>query len=302
MHARTLVALTAAVAPLLIPAAANAATETLLLDSYDNAGAPYSRAVTTSQAIPAGTTATVTVRGTYALYTKSLMDKSHKPYVLCGSPVAAPPVTPSPGLSDSIAGFDAEFIYRRPFVGTCSQALPLANGAFQVLQNGGWSHPEAVGHPSAPTADHTYKYSVAGTGKPLSFRVRDDYTSDNDGVLAVSVAVPDGAGSAAAKPAASVVALSAPKSCASRRRFPIHLSTSQRDRAVSATVRVNGRTAKVVKRRAGKGKNGFVSTIDLRGLPKGTVKVKVVIRTKAGKVLAGGRTYHTCVPRKSTRS
>jgi hypothetical protein len=34
--------------------------------------------------------------------------------------------------------------------------------------------------------------------------------------------------------------------------------------------------------------------VDLRGLPKGTVVVRIVAKTASGKTLTGQRTYHTC--------
>jgi hypothetical protein len=303
MNARSFAAATTVAAALLMPSVAHGsvATEPLLLDSYASAGRTVTGPVTTTQSVPTGTTATVTVRGTYALYARSLMDNAPKPYVICGSSTTSAPLTPSPGLSDSIAGFDAEFIYRRPFVGSCTQALPIHNAALQLDDGSGtWIHPVAAGALSKPSADHSYRYTVAGTGHPLSFRMRDAYTADNDGVLEISVAIP-GADSAPASTTSAggspVFSLSSSKSCASRRHFTIHLTTSKRDKAVSATVRVNGKTVKVV--RKSKGKARYVSSIDLRGLPRGTVKVLVVVRTKSGKVLKGQRTYHTCVPRKS---
>jgi hypothetical protein len=40
------------------------------------------------------------------------------------------------------------------------------------------------------------------------------------------------------------------------------------------------------------------SRVDLRGLPKGTVRVKVAATTSRGAKLTDTRTYHTCVPRR----
>lgn len=56
-----------------------------------------------------------------------------------------------------------------------------------------------------------------------------------------------------------------------------------------ASVFVNGRQVKVVKR------FGRQTTIvDLRGLPKGTFKVKIVVVTSTGRVLQSTRRYRTC--------
>jgi hypothetical protein len=311
MNARSFAAVATAAAALAVPSAAFGSTsaESLLLDSYAPGNAQTTGPVTTNQSIPAGTVATVTVRGTFALYARSLMDASHAPYVICGAATTAAPLTASPGLKDSIAGFDAEFIYRRPFVNACSQALPIKSAALQVnAGDGTWAHPAVVGATSGPTADHVYRYSVVGSGAPLSFRLRDAYTGDNDGVLEITVGAttsPSAAGTTTTTPAVTGTAgngftLSASKSCASRRSFSIHLKTPKHDGAVSATVRVNGKTTKVIRRRSSKSR--LISAVDLRGLPAGTAKVVIVIRTKSGKVLKSQRTYHTCVKRKSAAS
>lgn len=90
-----------------------------------------------------------------------------------------------------------------------------------------------------------------------------------------------------------VAAQSVPaKSCASRRAFKIRLRIPKGDKPVSATVKVNGKQVKVVKG------SRLRSTIDLRGLPKGTVKVAITVKLSGTKkTLKGQRTYHTCVPK-----
>lgn len=89
-----------------------------------------------------------------------------------------------------------------------------------------------------------------------------------------------------------VAAQSVPKACASKRAFKIRLRIPRRDKPVSATVKVNGRQVKVVKG------SRLRSTIDLRGLPKGTFKVSITVKLAGGKKpLKGQRTYHTCIPK-----
>ena len=48
--------------------------------------------------------------------------------------------------------------------------------------------------------------------------------------------------------------------------------------------------ALAVRRRAGR----FPATITLRGRPRGIAVLRIRARTKAGRVLSGVRTYHTC--------
>jgi ABC-2 type transport system ATP-binding protein len=81
--------------------------------------------------------------------------------------------------------------------------------------------------------------------------------------------------------------------CASRRNFVIRLRRAPRgDRIRSAVVTVNGKRVKTLR-----GKR-VRARIDLRGLPKGTARVMVTVRTKKGRTLRSARTYRTCTPKK----
>ncbi|MGI8559373.1 MAG: DUF6351 family protein, partial [Solirubrobacteraceae bacterium] len=77
--------------------------------------------------------------------------------------------------------------------------------------------------------------------------------------------------------------------CASRRTVTITLPRRQRLR--SATIAVTGREVKSVR-----GSTAGVRSVSvsLRGLPRGTVHVRVVARTTAGKRVRMNRTYRTC--------
>ncbi|HWT93305.1 MAG TPA: alpha/beta fold hydrolase [Solirubrobacteraceae bacterium] len=84
------------------------------------------------------------------------------------------------------------------------------------------------------------------------------------------------------------------RACRSRRAFTITLRKAPRgDRIRSAEVRVNGKRVKVLRARAGK---RLSSKVVLRGLPKGTFRVTVTVRTAKGRTLRSARTYRTCVP------
>jgi uncharacterized delta-60 repeat protein len=90
-----------------------------------------------------------------------------------------------------------------------------------------------------------------------------------------------------------VAAQSVPKACASKRAFKIRLRIPKGDRPTKAIVKVNGKQVKVVKG------SRLRSQIDLRGLPKGTVKVSITVTLAGGKTsLRGQRTYHTCIPKR----
>jgi predicted acyl esterase len=82
--------------------------------------------------------------------------------------------------------------------------------------------------------------------------------------------------------------------CASRRAFRIRLHRAPRgDRVRSATVTVNGRRVEVVR-----GAKRLRAPVDLRGLPKGTFRVVVTLRTRKGRTLRTARTYRTCTPKR----
>ncbi len=88
-----------------------------------------------------------------------------------------------------------------------------------------------------------------------------------------------------------IVTLPSPHVCASRRHFRIHLRNHGLH-PTQATVFVNGKRVKVVTG------SHLAADIDLRGLPKGTIRVRITIRYSEGKALTGVRTYHTCTASK----
>ena len=73
--------------------------------------------------------------------------------------------------------------------------------------------------------------------------------------------------------------------------FRIRLRVPRGKKARSAVVRVNGKKVKVVR-----GKR-LRAPVRLRGLPRGTFRVRITIRLANGKRITGVRTYHTCIPR-----
>ncbi len=83
------------------------------------------------------------------------------------------------------------------------------------------------------------------------------------------------------------------RTCTSRRNFVIRLPRRMR----SARVTFAGRRAPVIRGRR------LRARVDLRGLPKGRVKVRVVGRTRSGRVVRQTRVYRLCAtrPTKSRR-
>jgi hypothetical protein len=93
------------------------------------------------------------------------------------------------------------------------------------------------------------------------------------------------------------VSLPGNRKCFSRRVFRIHLNDPPYDPIKRAVVRVRGRRVAVVRR----GKH-LTSTIDLRGLPRGTFTVTISVTTVLGHHLSGRRTYRTCAARRARRA
>ena len=79
--------------------------------------------------------------------------------------------------------------------------------------------------------------------------------------------------------------------CRSRRHFRIHLRAPHGVRLRSATIMVAGRRVKAL--------HGprLHARVDLRGLPKGRYRVRIVARTTTGRRLVSVRTYRTCAPK-----
>jgi hypothetical protein len=78
--------------------------------------------------------------------------------------------------------------------------------------------------------------------------------------------------------------------CASRRRFLIRLDR----RLVSARIRLSAGRASVIRGRR------LRARIDLRGVARGTVVVRISGRTRSGRVVRSQRRYRTCAPRRAT--
>jgi hypothetical protein len=85
------------------------------------------------------------------------------------------------------------------------------------------------------------------------------------------------------------------RNCLSGRSFVIHLFHKKGITIRSAVVMINGKTKVKVK-----GKKKLRAAINLRGLPSGTVKVKIVLTPAKGPKLVSTRTYKTCKAKPKT--
>src|SRR4051794_21380221 len=89
--------------------------------------------------------------------------------------------------------------------------------------------------------------------------------------------------------------VSSKHNCVSRRRFHITLRAPRGERLTSARVTVNGKRVRVAR-----GKR-LRALVDLRGLPRRSVTIRVVARTRKGRRVVEKRTYRTCTPRRPGR-
>ena len=109
---------------------------------------------------------------------------------------------------------------------------------------------------------------------------------------------PGGGSTSAESPvAARGVRLPSTKKCVSRRKFRIRDPSAGRHQDPSAIVYVNGRRVKTVKRPVFNSLR-TTATVDLRGLPKGTFRIRIQVHTTKGRFLTGPRRYKTCVKKK----
>jgi hypothetical protein len=113
------------------------------------------------------------------------------------------------------------------------------------------------------------------------------------------------AGAAAATPTPTltgkdVIKLPSNKKCVSRRKFPIRIRQPGGIQIQTALVFVNGKRVRVLTRKV-LGKKRKVSTVNLRGLPRGTFRVRIVVLTSEGKTLRHTRKYRTCTKKRKSK-
>ncbi|HEX8206313.1 MAG TPA: calcium-binding protein [Solirubrobacteraceae bacterium] len=97
---------------------------------------------------------------------------------------------------------------------------------------------------------------------------------------------------AAAPPVSRILRLPSSRRCASRRKFTVRVRREIRGQVRRVTISLNGRRVKrVTGRRLG-------LPIDLRGLPKGRVRVRLRVELTDGRVATDTRTYRTCATKK----
>jgi hypothetical protein len=125
------------------------------------------------------------------------------------------------------------------------------------------------------------------------------YSDGNTGFYALRFA--DGVWPFRAVPRPSL-GLPSARRCLSKRNFGIRLRAPRGERLRSARVYVAGKRVRVF-RRGGR----LRARVNLRGMPKRTVRVRIVAKTRSGRTIRASRRYRTCRPgpgpeRRSARS
>jgi len=153
----------------------------LELDMYRPDG---STATATGPVLEAGKAYRLIIQGTYSSWEGEWNSQPCK-----GTPEAAP-MFPSAGASNGMVGIDAQFYFAVPSGSAlCSQAIPRSGGTPDISLDGGndFDDPEPITPATAPTPDHRYEYEIVGQGHPVMFEREDSPSSDNYGVLRITI-------------------------------------------------------------------------------------------------------------------
>jgi len=102
------------------------------------------------------------------------------------------------------------------------------------------------------------------------------------------------------KKPSGVIGLPSNKKCVSRRKFRIRIRQPGGIKIQTALVFLNGKKIRVLTRKVFR-KNRKVANVNLRGLPRGTFKVRIVVLTTEGTTLRGTRTYRTCTKKRKSK-
>lgn len=167
------------------------ANEALLLDTHEASNDGAAGPVSTSQVLDDRHSFLITVQGTFSRWPPSTWTAPST--VLCGRPEQAPQ-TVSPGTTNGWVGADPEILFSVPLPpgGDCGQlaalGYPRHPASFEVDLGTGFVHIEPLGGtPTDPYPDHRYRYLVRGHGSVARFEWLEATTSDNYGVLTITI-------------------------------------------------------------------------------------------------------------------
>jgi virginiamycin B lyase len=113
---------------------------------------------------------------------------------------------------------------------------------------------------------------------------------------------PPKGGTTAKQPLATVLGLPSAQQCVSKRTLIVHVHAPPGQQLLSVKLSLRGRVLRAETFTKGTNHRVPPTLVDLRGLPKGTFTLTIVVKTKQGKTYRATRTYHTCVPGKHKKS
>ena len=144
-----------------------------------------STASATGPLLEAGRSYALAIQGTYSVWTSEWDGGACK-----GIPDSAP-MFPSPGGTNGPAGADPEYRFAiAEGSSLCSsEDVPDESNSVEWSVDGGstFVHTDPVPAVTAPNSDHTYVYEVVGEGSPIIFQREDGTSSDNYGILKITV-------------------------------------------------------------------------------------------------------------------
>jgi hypothetical protein len=300
-----LVVLAASLAVGAAPAsAALSSAETVYLDAFDPANDGDAGPVSTSDVLAPGVLYMADVSGTFSPFNATVWAFHNAAH--CGT-VEPAAMTPSPGGVDTVVGQDAETRFGIPWKWRCP-SLPQHGGGFQIDAGSGFTHPPtADGVLSTPNADHSYSYPLVGQGQPARFRIIDNPTADDNGILTITVrqasesgqapvaAAPGTAAHTTTASAGATAVLPSNKTCLRKRKISLRLKARKGDAITAASVRVNGRTIRRVKRTHRAARRVLALHVKVAGSRKtGRASVLVSARTRHGRVVVARKVYKVC--------
>ena len=106
----------------------------------------------------------------------------------------------------------------------------------------------------------------------------------------------------APRPLAEVLGLPSAHQCVSKRELVVHVHAPPGQKLLSVRLTLGKKLLRFVTFTEGKDHKIPSTVVDLKGLPKGTFKLKIVVKTRSGKLYTATRTYHTCVAAKKAPS
>jgi streptogramin lyase len=105
-----------------------------------------------------------------------------------------------------------------------------------------------------------------------------------------------------APPLATVLGLPSAQQCVSKRTLLVHVHAPPGQQLLSMKLSLRGRVLRAETFTKSTNHKVPPTLVDLRGLPKGTFTLTIVVKTKQGKTYHATRTYHTCVAGKHKKS